>query len=70
LEVLIEAYYAPAAKKRPLLERVNILLETNRHYSRLCYDLGLYNSLKYEDMARRLNEVGRMNGGWLKTLSV
>ena len=69
LEVLIEAYYVPAGRKRALLERTNILLEQSRHYCRMCYDLGLYNSLKYEDLARRLNEVGRMNGGWLKTLS-
>jgi len=69
LEILVEAYYAPPAKKRPMLERVNILLELNRHYCRLGYDLGLYNSLKYEDMAKRLNEVGRMNGGWLKTVA-
>ncbi len=26
LEILVEAYYAPPAKKRPMLERVNVLL--------------------------------------------
>ncbi|MBK8195782.1 MAG: diversity-generating retroelement protein Avd [Lewinellaceae bacterium] len=69
LEALIEAYHVPANRKRTLLERANILLEQSRHYCRLCYELGLFNSIKYEDLARRLNEVGRMNGGWLKTIA-
>jgi hypothetical protein len=47
---------------------VNIRLEILRHYFRLCYDLGLYNSLKYKDFAERLDEIGRMTGGWLKSL--
>ncbi|MBK8565779.1 MAG: four helix bundle protein [Saprospiraceae bacterium] len=43
-------------------------LEILRHYFRLCYDLGLYNSLRYKDFAERLDEIGRMVGGWLRWL--
>lgn len=68
LELLIEAYYQPPNQKRQTLQRVNILLEKLRHFFRLGYDLGLYTSLHYQDYAERLNEIGRMVGGWLKSI--
>jgi hypothetical protein len=68
LEALVRAYYSPLAMKKDLLLQVNIQLEILRHYFRLCYDLGLYSSLKYQEFAERLDEIGRMNGGWLKSL--
>lgn len=68
LEELIRAYYSPAARKKELLQQVNIRLEILRHHFRLCYDLGLYSSLKYKEFAERLDEIGRMTGGWLKSL--
>jgi|APTNR8051073442_1049403.scaffolds.fasta_scaffold13708_1 hypothetical protein len=68
LEELIRAYYAPISIKKEKLQGVNVRLEILRHYFRLCYDIGLYNSLKYKDFAERLDEIGRMTGGWLKSL--
>jgi hypothetical protein len=69
LEMLIEAYFLPAPEKRPILLRVNIRLEMLRHYYRLAYEGGHYNSLRYKDFAERLDEIGRMVGGWLKSLA-
>ncbi|MCO6478924.1 MAG: diversity-generating retroelement protein Avd [Phaeodactylibacter sp.] len=68
LERLIEAYYSPPARKRDILLHTNILLEKIRYFFRLGYDLGLYDSLRYKDFAERINEIGRMCGGWLKSL--
>ena len=68
LEELVRAYYSPPDAKKALLAQVNIRLEILRHYFRLCYDLGLYSSLKYKDFAERLDEIGRMTGGWLKSI--
>ncbi|MFM9951379.1 MAG: diversity-generating retroelement protein Avd [Saprospiraceae bacterium] len=68
LEELIRAYYAPMSIKKEKLQNINVRLEILRHYFRLCYDIGLYNSLKYKDFAERLDEIGRMTGGWLKSL--
>lgn len=68
LELSIEAYYAPRNEKRRLLLKINILLEKMRHFFRLGYELGLYNSKKYEHFAQQLNEIGKMIGGWLKSL--
>jgi len=68
LELYIQAYYAPTAEKKPLLTQANVQLEIIRHYFRLAYELGLYHSLRYQDFADRLHEIGRMTGGWLKSL--
>lgn len=69
LELLIEAYYSPQAKKKILLFQANIKLEKLRYYFRLGYDLGLYSSTHYQEFAARLQEIGRMLGGWLKHIS-
>ena len=68
LELMIEAYYAPMNQKRPILNKVNILLEKLRYFFRLGFDLGLYDSTRYKDFAERIDEIGRMCGGWLKSL--
>ena len=68
LELTIEAYYAPKSRKKELLHRINILLEKLRYYFRLCFDLALYPSTRYGEFAKRLDEIGRMCGGWLKSL--
>ena len=68
MEMLIEAYFLPPAEKRQVLNRVNIRLETLRHYYRLTYERGHYNSLRYKEYAERVDEIGRMVGGWLKSL--
>lgn len=68
LDLYIEAYYLPSPQKKLLLAKANISLEKLRHYCRLCYDLGIFNSTKYQELAERLQEIGRMTGGWLKSL--
>lgn len=69
LELLIEAIYLPPAEKKPALRRVNLQLEKVRLYFRLGFELGLYNSGRYRDFSERVDEVGRMTGGWLKSLN-
>ena len=68
LELYIKAYYLPKTQKIPLLKQANIQLEIIRHFFRLAYDLGLYPSTKYQFFAEKLHEIGRMTGGWLKSL--
>lgn len=68
LEICIEAYYSPAEEKLARLRRANIQLEKLRYFFRLCFELGYYNSLKYQDLARKVDEIGSMIGGWIKSL--
>lgn len=68
LESAISAYYQPANEKRPILFQSNIRLEMLRYYFRLAYERGYYNSIKYKDFSERIDEIGRMIGGWIKSL--
>ena len=68
MESLIEAYYVSAEKKPALLHTVNIRLEKLRYYARLCFELSFYSSRKLEEYSEQLREVGRMTGGWLKSI--
>lgn len=68
LEQYIKAYYSPPKEKLALLLQANISLEIIRHYFRLAFDLGLYKSTKYHEFAKKLHEIGKMTGGWIKSL--
>ncbi|MBN3036799.1 MAG: diversity-generating retroelement protein Avd [Bacteroidales bacterium] len=68
LEMNIEAYYTSFSEKAGILSNVNIRLEMLRHYVRLLYDLGYIHSAKYQHTSRLVDELGRMTGGWLKSL--
>jgi hypothetical protein len=69
LELLIEAVYAPPEPKKQILRTVNLKLEKLRFFFRLGFELGLYKSTLYEDMIRKIDEIGKMTGGWLKSLN-
>lgn len=68
LELFIEAYYGSGETKRTNLLQANVQLEKFRYYLRLCYELGFYNSVKYNAILEKIQEIGRMNGGWIKSL--
>ncbi len=62
LDVLVEAQYRK--DKLPLLWRANLLLVRLRHLLRLCSDLRLLGVQRYEFVSERIDEIGRMVGGW------
>jgi hypothetical protein len=68
LELLIEAFYVPRSQKLPILHRGNILLEKIRYLIRLAHDLHFLRNAQYEELSTRLLEIGRMTGGWIKSL--
>jgi hypothetical protein len=69
LENIILAYYSPRAEKGPILQRVNIQLEQLRYLVRLLHDMQYISHDKYGHVAQAIDEVGRMCGGWRKSLS-
>lgn len=68
LELFIEAYYSPGKDKKPKLLRANIQLEKSRYYIRLCYELGYFSSRKYGHIMEKIQSIGRMNSGWIRSL--
>jgi len=65
LEAVIEAKYA-AKKKAHFLRRANLELEKLRFLIRLSKDLQCINLKTYEFASVKINEIGKMVGGWEK----
>jgi hypothetical protein len=63
-EQLIEAAYAE--RPGPILRQADVTLTKLRTYLRLCRDLELLQFNQYEHVARMVDEIGRLLGGWLK----
>lgn len=65
-ERLIEA--ARASEALPRLRQADTDLTKLRFYLRLCRDLELISVGQYEHAARMVSEVGKLLGGWIKTI--
>lgn len=63
-EHCVRAYYK--REKRGHLEEANVNLELSRHLVRLAHSMKLFGHDRYEVIAGKTDEVGRMLGGWLK----
>ena len=64
LEGLIEATYSKQVDT--ILRGVNLALEKLRFLFRLSKDLRYLDLKRYEFVAREIDEIGRLVGGWLK----
>jgi len=63
-ECCLRAYYG--REKEAELLQANMCLELTLHLVRLAYDLRYFNARRYGVISEKINEVGRMIGGWLK----
>ncbi len=66
-EELLEAAYSK--RPQPLLHQADVTLSKLRLYLRLCHDLDLLSQGQYKHVATRVDEIGRLLGGWRKTQS-
>ncbi len=64
-DLILEAVMEPS-QQRDLLPKADRLLAKIRLYTRLSFDLHCINLGKYEHAIRRLDEIGRILGGWQK----
>ncbi len=65
--LLVQA--ARKQNKRQILQQADLELEKLRLYVRLSRDCGTTKPRQYEHAARLLTEIGKLLGGWLKTVS-
>jgi len=71
-DLLLQAGRLPASQageKRRLLSQADLELDRLRFTVRLCQDLELLKFSQYEYCAERLVEIGRLLGGWHKSLA-
>lgn len=64
LESIIDAKYTSGKKKGHFLRRTNLNIEKLRFMVRLSKDLECISLPQYEYAADKINEIGRMVGGW------
>lgn len=55
--------------KKTTLQDIDIELDNLRYLVRLGNDLNFLPFKKYENWSRLLNEIGRMIGGWMKSIN-
>jgi len=69
LEQYIEAYYSGNRQaKINLLIQNNLKLERLRFLIRLAHDFRLFSNQRFGYINSKSDEIGRMNGGWIKQL--
>jgi hypothetical protein len=69
-EVLIAAGLRRGTKCASLLDQADTRLAQLRQSLRLCKDLRLLSLGQYEHIAAQLVEIGRLLGGWKKSISM
>ena len=55
-------------EKLPLLEQVDVKLKILKTILRLCFDVKALDQKKYLFLQTDLQEIGKMLGGWIKSL--
>ena len=66
LENIIEAKYTSGKKKSHFLRKTNLNIEKLRFLVRLSKDLECITISQYEYAAEKINDIGKMTGGWEK----
>lgn len=68
LEAFLTAGHATPAERLPMLKETSGKLDKLKILIRLSHDLRLLDQKKYIQVQTILDEIGRMLGGWLKSL--
>ena len=66
LEMLIEAVYSK--ERRKILIKINLKLDVLRFMMRIAKDMKYVNIKAYDFFCQSVLEIGRMVGGWLKSI--
>lgn len=66
LDRIVEARYASGRRKKTALEEVDLMLSRLRVLLRLAHERRYLSGRGFEHLIRRIDEAGRMVGGWRK----
>lgn len=68
IELLLEASYLPKEQKRAVLVKASNKFEALKIFIRLLKDLGILDHKKYITLQSLIQDIGKMFGGWMKSL--
>ena len=69
LENSIEAVYLPKQEKIPFLREIDRKARLLKILIRLAHEVRAIDNKKYIALEERLQEIGKMLGGWIKSLT-
>lgn len=69
LELLLTASSAPKNEKQVFIRRANIKFDALKIFIRIANDIKMLDTKKYLALQKQLQEIGRMLGGWQKSLN-
>ncbi|MBI5291875.1 MAG: diversity-generating retroelement protein Avd [Chloroflexi bacterium] len=69
-ELIVDADSARGANRLERLRQADAALSKVRLYLRLCREWQWLTSGQYEHAARMIAEIGRLLGGWMKTVGI
>ena len=69
LEGLIQTKYIAQDRRIAQLSRTSAQIDMLRMYLRLALDIKIINQKKYFALQGQIDEIGRMLGGWIKSLN-
>ena len=68
IQCFLEAGYAGSANKLSVLERASVNLNMIRFFIRLMKEMKTIDNKKYVDLQLLIDEIGRMLGGWIRSI--
>lgn len=70
LELLFLANSKQSRSRLLILNKVDVKLKILKTLIRLCFDVKVINQKKYLILQEKLQEIGKMLGGWIKSLNL
>ena len=68
VEAILEAGYSKNAQKSVILERASVKLNVVRFFIRLLKETRSIDIKKYVKLQEMIDEIGRMLGGWIRSI--
>lgn len=68
IEYTIQASYADKIEKITALKRASLKLDFLKFFLQISWEVKSLDNKKYISISEKLNEVGKMLGGWMKAI--
>lgn len=68
IENIIKAGYSDKAEKEIFLKRASVKLDLLKFFLQVAWEIKALDNKKYINLSEKLNEVGKMLGGWLRSV--
>lgn len=68
IEFIVKANYANKIEKIICLRRASVKLDLIKFFLQIAWEVKSLDSKKYVSLSEKMNEIGKMLGGWIKSL--